>query len=223
MDMQTPDHQHEPEPGSRLSQGFATRLLKDLAAIIPADAPDRELREQDMRELFESLQPRDAADAQLAVFAIAAVHAGMNSLIRGGGPEIPDETATKLRSGAMAAGRFFLTASRHLRKRQPKVPKQKPPAREPSPRTRAPQPEPKPEPRVIPDMRGFQPRNRFGQPIPLWRNELMTKAQRRALHVWPRNPELEAAAVAEEEAMIAEQAKQAELTTEPQSPPSGTG
>jgi hypothetical protein len=51
----------------------------------------------------------------------------------------------------------------------------------------------------------------------------MTKAQRRALHVWPRNPELEAAAVAEEEAMIAEQAKQAELTTEPQSPPSGTG
>ena len=101
MDMQTPDQQHDPaEPASRPSPGFTERLLKDLAAIIPADAPDRELREQDMRELFESLQPRDAADAQLAAFAIAAVHAAGNGMIRAAGPDVPDETAAKLRSGA---------------------------------------------------------------------------------------------------------------------------
>jgi hypothetical protein len=62
------------------------------------------------------------------------------------------------------------------------------------------QPEPLPDiPRIMP----FQPRDRFGQPIK--HIEEVTMAQRRALLAWPRKPELEAVAIAKEEAMMAEQ------------------
>ena len=51
-----------------------------------------------------------------------------------------------------------------------------------------------------------QPRDRYGNDIPLHRFQDMTPAQRRATYCFPRDPELEAVAIAEEEAMIAEQA-----------------
>ena len=47
--------------------------------------------------------------------------------------------------------------------------------------------------------------DRFGKPIPSLRSDQMTRAQLRASLSIPRNPELEAEALAEEEAMIAEQ------------------
>jgi len=54
----------------------------------------------------------------------------------------------------------------------------------------------------------YQPRDRYGQPIPLWSYESMTMAQRRAIYYCPANPALEAEAIAEEEAMIAAQAEE---------------
>ena len=52
----------------------------------------------------------------------------------------------------------------------------------------------------------FQPRDRFGKPIPDLRSDLMTRAQLHASLAIPRDPKLEAEALAEEEAMMAEQA-----------------
>ena len=51
----------------------------------------------------------------------------------------------------------------------------------------------------------FQPRDRFGKPIPIFRTEQMTRTQMLATLAWPRDPTLEAAAIVEEEVMIAEQ------------------
>ena len=59
--------------------------------------------------------------------------------------------------------------------------------------------------RAIPHYSRFQPRDRHGLPIKLYRWELMTMAQRRACYTVPRDRALEAIAVAEEEAMIAEE------------------
>ena len=58
----------------------------------------------------------------------------------------------------------------------------------------------------IPAIETVQPRDRFGKPIPTGRTDLMTRAQLRASLAIPRDPKLEAEALAEEEAMIAEQA-----------------
>jgi hypothetical protein len=58
----------------------------------------------------------------------------------------------------------------------------------------------------IPAVVMFQPRDRFGQPIPGGRVDQMTRALVLASLAWPRDPKLEAAAIAEEEAMMAEQA-----------------
>ena len=55
---------------------------------------------------------------------------------------------------------------------------------------------------VIPHRRQFVPRDRTGNPIPLWRFEDMTMAQRRATYGDPDDVDLQAAAIAEEEAMI---------------------
>jgi hypothetical protein len=54
----------------------------------------------------------------------------------------------------------------------------------------------------IPRRRQFVPRDRCGNPIPLWRYEYMTMAQRRATYGDPDEIELQAAARAEEDAMI---------------------
>jgi len=54
------------------------------------------------------------------------------------------------------------------------------------------------------DQGEFQPRDRSGKPIPTFRTDLMTRAQVLAVLSYPRDAALEAAATAEEEAMIAE-------------------
>ena len=64
----------------------------------------------------------------------------------------------------------------------------------------------RPGAKPIPAVVTFQPRDRFGEPIPDLRTDLMTRAQLRASLAIPRDPKLEAEALAEEEAMIAEQA-----------------
>jgi hypothetical protein len=64
----------------------------------------------------------------------------------------------------------------------------------------------RPGAKPIPAVVTFQPRDRFGEPISDLRTDLMTRAQLRASLAIPRDPKLEAEALAEEEAMIAEQA-----------------
>jgi len=223
MNLQTPDSTtdntpaDEPEPG--LSRIFLRCLLQALAATIPAgtgpaSATAEAWAEQwdAARELFDAMQPRNPIEAVLAARAVAAHHASMDMYARAAVPGTTDEKALRLCASAAAASRSFDTALRMLEKRQakPRDAAGKPASkRPPAPARAAQQPavaEPPTPPAPIPHVELFQPRDKFGQPIPAWRYEWMTPAQRRAAYCYPRNPELEAAAIAEEEAMIAEHA-----------------
>ena len=70
------------------------------------------------RELFEALDPRDPAEAQLAAIAVAAAQSAMDGFARAARPGVSDGTAMRLRGSALAAGRAYATALRYLRKPQ---------------------------------------------------------------------------------------------------------
>ncbi len=204
-------------PAAQLPADFAQHLMQALAATVPEDDEgDATAGQRAAGQLFEALDPRDAADAQLAAIAVAAAQAAMDGFARAARPGTSDEAAVRLRSGALAAGRAYATALRYLRKRQSDAAPVKP-APKPRPRRAVvarPDPEPppredQPAPAPIPlDEGEFQARDRHGRPIPGHRTDLMTRAQVLAVLAYPRSPALEAAAVAEEEAMIAGQAAQ---------------
>jgi hypothetical protein len=209
MDMQTPEnqpHSSSANEGSGLSRNFVECLLKALAAAMPADSQaDRDEKWQATEDLFASLNPRDPAEAQLAAIAVAAAQSAMDNFARAAQPGVSDEAAIRLRSGALAAGRTYAAVLRTLRKRPPEQPAA---ARKPAAATRPAPAAIPPRPPAAPSAGRdeFQPRDRFGMPIPTFRTEQMTRAQLLATLAWPRDPALEAAAIAEEEAMIAAQA-----------------
>ncbi len=171
-------------------------LLRQLAASVPIarDTPDSIAAEtqQAARELFFAMQPQSAEEAAAAVRAVTAHFAAMDMHARASRPGLSDDTAMKLRARANASARLAV-----LRRGRPE--------RAPAPARKAPEPPPQPELPPIPHVHQFQPRDRFGKPIPLWKAELMTRAQCRATYNATYDPEVEAAAIAEEEAMIAEQ------------------
>ncbi|HET7879857.1 MAG TPA: hypothetical protein VFL55_03155 [Acetobacteraceae bacterium] len=187
-------------------------LTQALVAAIPGgDATARRAAQQ----LLQALDPRDAAEAQLAAIAVAAAQAAMDGFGRAACPGVSNETAVRLRSSALAAGRAYATALRYLRKRRADEGTAK---AAPAPRPRR-SPSVRPNPSSRPDSRPaaipgfaeeseFQARDRHGRPIPGHRTDLMTRAQVEAVLAYPRDPALEVAAIAEEEAMIAAQAAQ---------------
>jgi len=211
MDVQTPDSTNS-EPATdevRLSPIFLKRLLKKLARTLPVDPQEQpeEFAEEweAARELFFDMQPRTPLEATLAARAVAMNLRSMDMLDRAARPGTTDEKAQRLTASAIAAGRSLDAALKTLEKRHAK--KASDAARPERTRTAQPSgPTPDQQPAPIPHVEFFQPRDKTGQPIPDWRYEWMTMAQRRATYCYPRNPELEAIAIAEEEKMIAEHA-----------------
>jgi hypothetical protein len=128
----------------------------------------------------------------------------MDNFARAARPGVADEVAIRLRGSAMTAGRTYAAALRTLRKRQsePAATRTQPAAPKPA----AAADPPRPAAVLAPDRDVFQPRDRFGKPMPIFRTEQMTRAQLLATLAWPRDAALEAVAIAEEEVMIAEQA-----------------
>jgi hypothetical protein len=94
MDLQTTDHRaRSANGGGPLSRPSVARLLKALDATAPAGATDsqadRDENRRATRELFESLDPRDPAEAQLAAIAIAAAQSAMDNFARAAQPALP--------------------------------------------------------------------------------------------------------------------------------------
>ena len=118
MDMQAPDHQPNAANGGTLSRAFATRMLKELTAATPASAADSQAdgdeNRQTTRDLFESLNPRDPAEAQLAAIAIAAAQSAMDNFARAARPGVADEVAIRLRGSAMTAGTHLCGRVAHI-------------------------------------------------------------------------------------------------------------
>jgi hypothetical protein len=181
---------------------FLDNLIATLAAAWPDGSAEE--RHSAARSALEALQPRDIIEAMLGVRMIAAHHAAMDGYRRAMQPGIGDAEAVRLRNNAVSAGRSFDTALRTLEKRRAPAPAARPaekPARS-HPAAAKPEAESPSENLVIPHRRQFVPRDRTGNPIPLWRFEDMTMAQRRATYGDPDDVDSQAAAIAEEEAMI---------------------
>jgi outer membrane biosynthesis protein TonB len=126
MDLHTPDDPPIAPTNSLerpLSDIFTKRLLQSLAATMPMErrdgSPEWAEKWDATRELFDSLDPRNPADAQLAVFAIAAAQSAMDNFARASQPGMSDDQVARLRGRALAAGRAYASALRYLRKPQP--------------------------------------------------------------------------------------------------------
>lgn len=187
---------------------FAENQLIALLPTLVAAAGTEEARaacEQDVRRLFASLQPRDVAEAAMAMRAVAAYFNWRTLLARSGRSEASPDQTNRDMSNARTEGRIFDVTERALQRRCTPPPQRAVRAeakREPR-EAPAPADEPRPE---IPPIERFQPRDRHGAPIPLHLWDQMTVTQRRAAFANPPDRALWDAARAEEEAaMIAEQ------------------
>lgn len=215
-------------PPDPASLALVTRHLLDrLNPALPGGAADpaQQVRRQVAEAMMAALNPRDAAEAMLAAIAIAAADAALDDFARATHPGTSSETAVRLRINAFSAGRIYQSAQRQLRPRQP-AEARKPAARrapaQPPGSLAVPEPHEGPtEARSIPKVEFFQPHDRFGKPIPLWRSELMTPAQRKASLAMPRDPDLEAQALADEARLMAEQAALDRAGTGPAHPGAG--
>jgi len=206
MDMQTPSDPTDTLATS-LPRAVLNCLLRMLAAVLPNDdlAPDIAAENwQCARTMFFALQPRDAAEAAAAVRAVAAHFAAIDMHYRAFRPGLSDDTAMRLRASANTCARAADAGQRALRK--PPVAAPPKPRKADAPVPPSPAPAPSPPVPLDPSTLRFYPRDRYGNTIRLWQPEQLTKAQLYAALACPRDPELEAAAIAEEEAMIAEQA-----------------
>ncbi|HXA20795.1 MAG TPA: hypothetical protein VNW90_00750 [Acetobacteraceae bacterium] len=161
------------------------------------------------RAALEALKPCDLVEAMLAARMIAAHHATMDGYQRAMQPGVSDAEAVRLRNNAVAAARSFDAALRTLEKRR-----QAPADAPTKPRRHAAPPPPDVPDAVaqIPHRPQFQPRDKSGNPIPRWRWEEMTMAQRRATYGDPDDLETQAIALAEEAAMIEAEQRAAAAT-----------
>ena len=205
MDMQTPAD--PTDTASRLPPAVLNCLLRMLAAALPSEGLTPEIIAENLefaRAMFFAFQPHDAAEAAAAIRAVAAHFASMDMHARAFKPGLSDDTVMRLRASTNTCTRVADAARRALRK---------PPAATPKPRRseaahEAAAPAPPPAVPCDPSALRFYPRDRYGNTIRLWQPEQLTQAQLHAALACPRDPELEAVAIAEEEAMIAEQAAQ---------------
>jgi hypothetical protein len=189
--------------GDTLDPAVADYLLGMLEGSLPPidDAEKVQVRRAAIRAAFLAMRPRNPTEAMLAAETIAAHHTIMNCYRVALQPETDPAEATRARSSAATLSRVRLATLRVLQ--GPPAP---PPVRQPSrPPRRGETPAPA-EPALAPiptQERAYVPRDRFGEPIPLWRWSDMSMAQRRAAFGDPAHVAAREEALAEEAAMLA--------------------
>ena len=203
------------QPVDTLDPAFIDHLLGALVGALPP-AEDEEAgraRREAIRVAFLSMRPRTPTEAMLAAEAVAAHHVIMDCFRVALSPETDPTAAARARSNAATLSRVRLANLRALEKPPAPAPtslRPKPPAKRDADAGRqvdAPVPEEPAQEQIPTQERTHFPRDRFGNPIPLWRWQDMTMAQRRATYAEPRNvAALREEALAEEAAMIAAQA-----------------
>lgn len=188
-------------------------MIETLAGAWPGGSADDSRHAA--RAALEALQPHDLIDVMLAARMIAAHHATMDGCQRAMQPGVSDAEAVRLRNNAIAAARSFDAALHTLEKRR------QAPAEAPAKPRRQAAPPPPDGPDAIapmPHRSQFQPRDKSGNPIPRWRWQDMTMAQRRATYGDPHDVETQAVALAEEAVMIEAEQRAAVATQDDSAP-----
>jgi hypothetical protein len=182
-------------------------MLEDMADAIPVrptDTPARTAHRQNAaRTMVIEMHPVDAVEAAIAIAATIAFFASVSLHARATSPAATEREATNLSRVAMAEHRAFNIGVRDLDKRHAPA---EPPARQRTSQRQKPEAEPDAiDTDPIPHLPQFQPRDRYGKPIPLFRFRDMTRFQRLATYGDPFDKAAWDLATEEEEVMIAEQ------------------
>ncbi|HUD62250.1 MAG TPA: hypothetical protein VMQ99_22310 [Acetobacteraceae bacterium] len=177
---------------------FLERLIATLAGLWPSGSADEQ--RYATRITIEALDPRDVVEAMLAARMIAAHHASMSGFQRAAQPGVSEADATRLLTGAIAAGRSFDAALRLLDKhRAPAAAPRQPALEKPADKSAASRPATSTGNVFTAEnpLEGFTPeeiadaehaldndpvelaRNELAQRIPLHRYEDMTVEERR--------------------------------------------
>jgi hypothetical protein len=182
-------------------------MLEDMADAIPVhptDTPERAAhRYNAARTMVTGMQPVDAVEAAIAIAATIAFFASVSMQARASSPDATEQEAANLRRVAMDKHRAFNTGVRDLNKRHAPA---EPPARQRASTRQEPEAEPDAiDTDPIPHLPQFQPRDRYGKPIPLFRFRDMTRLQRLATYGDPYDQAAWDIAIEEEEIAITEQ------------------
>jgi hypothetical protein len=194
----------ESDSGFTASPIFAL-MLEQLADALPpleTESPTANARRQEVaRAMVIAAHPADPIEAALAISAAVAYQASLACNALAAAPGLTGVQSNRHARTAIAQDRAFHAGIAALAKHRGAAAPQG--ARTAS--RQQPEPEPQPDDDPIPHLPQFQPRNRHGEPIPLYRWQDMTPKQRRATYGDPYDTATWAAATEEEEAMIAAQ------------------
>ena len=200
----------EPEADFTASPIF-TLMLEQLADALPPleteSSAANTRRHEIARAMVIGAHPADPIEAALAISAAVAYQASLASNALAASPGLTSVQSNRYARTAIAQDRAFHASVEALAKHrraaaQPATPQS---SRTSSRRQPGSEPEQQPDDDPIPHLPQFQPRDRHGNPIPLYRFRDMTPKQRRATYGDPYDTATQAIAIEEEDAAIAEQ------------------
>jgi hypothetical protein len=219
----------EPEADFAASRIFALMLeqLADALSPLETESPASNTRRLEVaRAMVAAAHPADPIEAALAIDAAVAYQASLAGNALAAAPGLTSVQSSRHARTAIAQDRTFRAAVAALARHRGATAQPATPHRARNSSHPAPEPEPQPDDDPIPHLPQFQPRNRHGEPIPLYRFCDMTPLQRRATYGDPYDTAAWAAATEEEDAAIAaqraEDAAPADLTTSTAIPPTNT-
>jgi hypothetical protein len=201
--------------------------LVDALPPLETESPASNTRRLEVaRAMVVAARPADPIEAALAIGAAVAYQASLTGNALAAAPGLTGLESNRYVRTAIAQDRTFRAGVAALARHRGATAQPPTPHRARTSSHPAPEPEPKPDDDPIPHLPQFQPRDRHGNPIPLYRFRDMTPLQRRATYGDPYDTAAWAAATEEEDAAIAaqqaEEAAPADLRTTSEIPPTST-
>ncbi len=198
----------EPQADFAASPIFAL-MLEQLADALPpleTQSPAANARRQEVaRAMVIAAHPADPIEAALAISAAVAYQASLASNALAASPGLTGVQSNRYARTAITQDHAFRAGVQALAKHRGVAAHPATPKRARTSSRQQPEPEQQPDDDPIPHLPQFQPRDRHGNPIPLYRFRDMTRLQRLAIYGDPYDTAAWAAATEEEDAAIAAQ------------------
>ena len=198
----------EPQADFAASHIFALMLgqLADALPPLETESPAANaLRHEVARAMVIATHPADPIEAALAISAAIAYQASLASNALAASPGLTSVQSNRYARTAIAHDRAFRAGVAALAKHRGAIAPPAAPKRARTSSHQQPEPQQQPDDDPIPHLPQFQPRDRHGNPIPLYRFRDMTPLQRRTTYGDPFDTAAWAAATEEEDAAIAAQ------------------
>jgi hypothetical protein len=199
----------EPQAEFAASHIFALMLnqLTDALPPLETESPAANaLRHEVARAMVIATHPADPIEAALAITAAVAYQASLASNALAASPGLTSLQSNRYARTAIAQDSAFRAGVAALARHRGAIAQPATPKRARTASSPGSEPEPQPDDDPIPHLPQFQPRDRHGNSIPLYRFRDMTRLQRLATYGDPFDTAAWTAATEEEDAAIAAQA-----------------